>query len=594
MLGSGSFNNSKRSFNGLRTDSLRLLNYLKPYKGRVVLAVSLMILVSLLQLIGPYLTAYAVDHYLLPGAGKPAALGSFSQVIGLYFVVSFVTALFLFWQTWLTQHMGQRVMLDLRQSLYHHVVGLDQNYFHRHPVGRIMTRVTSDVDALNELFVSGFVSFFGDVILLFGIAAVMLLFNWKLALVTFSILPLLFLLSLWFQRNALKSYRLVRKRIASVNSFLQEYLSGILAVQLFQQERNTLSAFTKKNADLRDANIRSIFYYAFFYPGIELLSSSGVALIIWYGGGEVVRGTITPGVLLAFIQYVRRFYEPLNDLAEKYNIYQSAVAASERIFELLDTRTAIPDTGRESLEDRTFAITLENVSFAYRENEWVLNDLSIHIPAGEKAAIVGHTGAGKSTLIALIKRFYDPQAGAVKLDGKPLQAFPVRELRMAIAEVPQEVTVFTGSVLDNMRLFEDAISEEEVKTLLRELEFLEWFENLPQGLETPLGQQGAELSLGQRQVVNIIRSMVRKPKLLILDEATASIDSILESKIQRAVEKLMKGRTTIIVAHRLATVHKADRILVLHKGRLVEEGTHQELLRKDGTYKKLYRLFQAS
>jgi ATP-binding cassette subfamily B multidrug efflux pump len=571
----------------------RLFGYLKPRKSGLALSVVLMILESLLQLAGPYLTAVAVDAFLLPEGGRAAGdPGGFFQIIALYFAVSLLSTFVLFWQTMVMQTLGQETVLDIRGALYRHVVGLDQKYFHRHPVGQIMTRITSDVDALNELFTSGFVAFFGDVLLLLGIVVVMLLFNWKLALVMFTILPFLFALSAWFQRNALKAYRKVRKEIAGLNSFLQEYLSGLLVVQLFKQEDNARTGFRKRNTDLRDANIESIFYYALFYPGVELLSSTGIALIVWYGGGEVLQGKITLGVLLAFIQYVRRFYEPLNDLAEKYNIYQSAVAAGERIFTLLDTPPAVADAGDEKLGESRGKISLQNVSFAYQEREWVLKDLSVHIPAGERVAVVGHTGAGKSTLINLLKRFYEPQTGTIELDGRPLQDYSLSELRRSVVEVYQEVSIFTGSVLDNMRLFDTAMTRQLVEETLRELDFLAWFKDLPQGLDTPLGQHGAALSLGQRQVVNIMRAMIHEPRLLILDEATASIDSILESRIQHAVEKLMENRTTIIVAHRLATVQKAGRILVFHKGRLVEEGNHQELLRRGGTYARLYRLFQ--
>lgn len=571
----------------------RLLHYLSPYRWQVLASVLFIILISLLQLAGPYITALAVDGYLLPPEGGKAWLFPFFSLVALYLLVEAGAAFLLRIQTILMQEVGQKVMLDLRKELYHHVLHQDLAFFRKQPTGKIMTRLTNDVDALNELFTSGFVTFFGDSFLLVGIVVMMLLIHWKLALVTFAILPFLGALSGWFQAHALKAYRRVRKALADLNSFMQEYLSGILIVQLYQQTHRISTDFKEHNSHLRYAHIQSIFYYALFYPGIMLLSATGIALIIGYGGYQVTKGMVSLGVLLAYIQYVRKFYEPLNELAEKYNIFQAALAASERIFQLLDTHPLITDPDKPGLppsQDGTLQV--EGVYFAYDDENWVLKDVSFTLQGGEKVKIVGYTGAGKSTLVNLFKRFEEPQKGEITLDGISLKAYPLQQLRQLITEVPQDVQLFTGTLLDNLRLFDERIGEKEVIHRLQELELWEWVENLPEGLSTPIDPNTLHFSRGMQQVVNILRAIVLNPRVLILDEATASMDGILEAKLQKALDQLMEGKTTITIAHRLATVNPDDRILVFHKGQLVQDGIHEELIQVEGVYRHLYQLFQ--
>ncbi|HPR63642.1 MAG TPA: ABC transporter ATP-binding protein [Thermoanaerobaculia bacterium] len=570
----------------------QLLGYLHPYRGRALVATGLIITASLLQLAGPVITAYAVDHYLLPSDGIQRDLTGFSLLILLYIFISVVTSGVLHIQTRVMEGTGQRVMVDLRAELYRHLTHMDQNFIHRHPVGRLMTRVMSDVDTLNELFTSGFVSIFGDFFLLAGIIAAMLIFNWKLALATFSILPFLILLSVWFQRTVLAAYREVRRSISALNAYLQERLSGITVIQLFQQERRTMDTFQDLNQNLMDANIRSITSYSIFFPGVEFLSSVGLAIIVWVGGGQVLEQSLTFGTLLAFIQYTRRFYEPLNDLAEKFNVLQSARAAGERVFDLLQTAPDLVNIGTHIPENLTGEIRIQRVSFAY-DREPVLKGLDLTIPAGQKVAVVGPTGAGKSSFIALLKRFYDPTEGIITLDGVSLAEYDLPSLRKVIAEVQQDVTLFQGSILENLRMFDSEITLSSIEAMIQDLGFSEWFSDLPDGLQTELGASNTTLSLGQQQIISVVRAMVQKPSLLILDEATASVDSILEQKIQSAVERLMEGKTTVVIAHRLSTLRGCDRILVFLGGRLVEDGTHRELLSRNGMYTRLYQLLQA-
>ncbi len=585
----------------------RLLGYLAPHKGLTAAAVVLILISAVLQLVGPLTIAVALDLYVMPTEGEqlsavarwveshtsePAGpLTGLLAASGVYLFSLLSSFFVLFLQGYLMELMGQYVMFDLRQEVFSKLQQLNVSYFDRQPIGRLVTRVTTDVAALNELFTAGLVSVFGDVMLLVGIVGVLFWLNWKLALVSFSILPVLLLLNLWFKVRARQQYRKVRVKIARISSFLQEHITGMPLVQLFNREELTYGEFREINRDHRDANIAAIFYYAVYYPMVEITTAVGVALLIWYGGGQVVQGALSLGALVAFLQYARRFYQPLADLSQKYNILQSAMASSERIFAVLDTEEEIRsrEGSRESRDVRG-EIEFDGVSFAYNEGEPVLHDVSFRVRAGETLAVVGHTGAGKSTLANLLLRFYDVQGGAVRLDGLDVRQWHLPSLRKAFGMVLQDVFLFSGTLAENLRLGDASIDDERLRWAAREVRALEFIDRQPEGFQTRIRERGAGLSTGQKQLIAFARALAFDPRILILDEATSSIDTETEQNIQIALDRLLVGRTSIVIAHRLSTIQKADRILVLHKGRVCEQGTHQELLALGGIYHKLYLL----
>jgi ATP-binding cassette subfamily B protein len=468
--------------------------------------------------------------------------------------------------------MGQLIMRDLRQATFSHLQRLPISYFDRNPVGRLVTRVTTDVDALNEMFTAGIVTVFGDILLLSGIVTVLFWLEWRLALVCFAIIPLLALLTTWFKAKVRASFRAVRVKIAAINSFLQEHISGMTVIQLFNREKAAYAEFERVNAEHRDVNVQSIFYYAVFFPGVDLITSLGTGLLIWIGGGEALRGTVSLGVLIAFLQYSQRFYQPLVDLSEKFNVFQAAMASSERIFKLLDT-----------------PVTIASPADAFRP-ERVRKGISFRVRPGETLAVVGHTGAGKSTLANLLLRFYDVQHGAVRVDGVDVRRWDLALLRRGIAMVLQDVFLFSGSLANNIRLGDPAIDDAKLVWAAGEVHAGPFIAGLPAGLETPVRERGAGLSVGQKQLIAFARALAFDPSILILDEATSSIDTETEQLIQKALERLLIGRTSIVIAHRLSTIQKADRILVLHRGQVREYGTHQELLALRGVYYRLYLL----
>jgi len=586
----------------------RLLGYLRPYRPAAAGAVGLIILSSLLQLVPPLLTAAAIDLYVRPPARATALnrlLGGWiadadlarspAEGVGiialLYIVVLAVSSVIKYAQGHVMQIMGQKIMLDMRRDVFGQLQRLPIRYFDRNPVGRLVTRASTDVGALNELFTAGFVSIFGDLAMLLGIMAVLFAISWPLALVSFAILPLLLLLSAWFKRHARTSYRSVRLRIAGINAFLQEHIVGMREVQLFGAETRAIEGFDAVNEAHRVANVQAIRYYAIYYPAVELVTALGLALVVWYGGGEVITGVLTFGFLVAYLQYVQRFYQPLADLSDKVNILQSAMAAGERIFALLDEQPGIvsppdaycPDTVRG-------AIRFADVDFAYVPGEPVLRDFSLDIRAGETIAVVGHTGAGKSTLASLLLRFYDVDRGYIAVDGEDVRRFDLKALRRAVAIVLQDVFLFSGSLASNIRLGDPRISDQRIAWAAREMGVLAFIEQMPDGFETMVRERGAGLSVGQKQLIAFARALAADPRILILDEATASIDTETEQRIQQALDRLLRDRTSLVIAHRLSTVQKADRIVVLHRGRLAEQGTHQELLEAGGIYQKLYEL----
>lgn len=572
----------------------RLLAYLRPYWRAVSVAFVAIIAGAGAALAQPYLMKVAIDRYIAPrqldGLGQLAAL--YLGILVAAFAAEYI-------QTWTMQLTGQRIMFDMRMAIYGHLQKLDLRYYDRNPVGRLMTRVTSDVDVMNDLFTSGVVTIFGDVFTLFGIMGVMLWMNWQLALVACAVLPIIALVTNWFRRNVRESYRLVRGWIAKINAFLQENITGMMTVQLFRREALNYARFDDIDRRHRDANIDSIFYYAAFYPAIEAISALASALIIWYGGGSVMQGTITLGALAAFLQYSQRFFRPISDMSEKFNVLQSAMASSERIFKLLDEPVVIETPEKPVrpvvLEGRGGHIVFENVWFAYNtppgaEPEWVLKDVSFEVKPGERVGIVGATGSGKTTLINLLLRFYDVQKGRVLIDGVDIKRRSLDDLRALFSLVLQDVHLFSGTIADNIRLGNTAITDAQVKAAATAVHADVFIDKLPERYAAPVTERGSTLSVGQKQLLSFARALAFDPSILILDEATSSVDTETELLIRDALDRLMAERTTIAIAHRLSTIQDMDKILVLHKGVLREAGTHQELLAARGIYYKLFEL----
>ena len=634
----------------------RLLRYVRPYRWRVAAAVAVLIAGSSLELVGPWLTKIAIDNAIPAGDTRLLAWLAVAYIVSLLLAFALSYA-----QTLLTTWLGQRIMYDLRRETFHHLQRLGLSFFDRNPVGRLMTRVTNDVETLNEFFSSGIVTVFGDIFTLVFIVGAMFALDWRLALVTLAVMPLVVGVAFYFRSRIRDAAREIRIRLARINAFLQERITGVTILQLFGREEDTAQRFEEINRDHLDAHLRSITYYALFFPVIELLTAVALALIIVYGGAGILRGTISVGVVAAFLQYARRFFRPIQDLSEKYNMLQGAMASSERIFGLLDTEPDIrdPEDPLHLPPDGPGRIEFQNVWFAYpapadgrngavrgeqgepafpaaeggstRGTEgaatraapaaprpavedgrlppaaqrpadpaapsaadprtpWVLKDISFTIEPGERVAVVGHTGAGKTTLINLLMRFYEPQRGRILIDGVPIDRVPLAELRSRIGLVLQDVFLFSRSVAYNIRLGRDDISDERVRWAAAQVGADRIIERLPRGLEEPLGERGVTLSVGERQLLSFARALAFDPRILVLDEATSSVDSELEARIESALETLMRGRTSLVIAHRLSTVQNADRILVMHHGELRETGTHEELLERGGLYAKLYEL----
>ena len=564
----------------------RLLKYLGPYRRVVAISVLLLIIVSGLRLVGPYLTLVAIDQYIMTGNSD-----GLTPIAVLFLLVLLVQLGVGFVQTYLMNWTGQKIMYDLRMEIFTHVQKLHMGFFDRNPVGRLITRITNDVDVLNELFTAGVVSIFGDIFTLAGIVLVMLWLNWKLALVCFSVVPLLFVATMIFKIKVRGSYRWVRRSVAKINAFLQENITGMSVVQIFVQERRKFHQFDERNSEYLKANLQSIFYYAVFYPVVNMLGVVAIALILWSGGSQVLAEMLTLGALVAFIQYSERFYKPISDLSEKLNILQNAMASSERIFSLLDTQPEIlpPSQPRRPAKIEG-AIEFKNVSFAYQEDTPVLKDIDLRVNPGEKVAIVGATGAGKSTLINLLCRFYDVQDGEISLDGVRIQDLDLGLLRQSISVVLQDAFLFRGSIEENIRLWGRPLGHQEVSRAARQVHAHEFIQALAGGYSAPVAERGAGLSVGQKQLLAFARALAHDPRLLVLDEATSSVDTETELLIQDALDQLMKDRTCLIIAHRLSTIQNCDRIIVLHKGQIQEEGSHLDLLKERGIYYKLYQL----
>ncbi len=583
----------------------RLLTYLRPHLGAAAAALALIVVMAGLDLVGPWLTKVAIDQHIAEGDADGLA-----RVAGLYFLALAAAWVVRFSQMYIMQMTGQRIMQSVRRQLFGHLQRLHVGYLDRNPVGRLMTRVTTDVDAINELFTSGIVTVFGDLFALFGIMGVMLALDWRLALVTFSVIPLFFIVTNWFRRGARQAFRETRRWVARINAFLQENLSGMSVVQLFRREERNRAAFAAVNQKHYEANRQAIFYYAIFYPAIQFLAVLAMALILLYGGGQVLVGGVTLGVLVAFIQYSERFWRPISDLSEKFNILQAAMAASERIFGLLDAKVTVttpPDA--RSIGIAEGRVAFEKVWFSYQapgqattpvdpeaaalpdedEAEWVLRDIDFVVEPGQKVALVGATGAGKTSIISLLMRFYDVQRGRVTLDDLDVRQRNLQELRSSLALVLQDVHLSSGTIASNIRLGSD-ISDERIRAAAEAVHAHRFIEKLPGGYDTEVRERGATLSVGQKQLLSFARALAHDPRVLILDEATSSVDTETEQLIQDALQVLFRGRTAIVIAHRLSTVQNVDLILVMHKGRVREHGTHQELLAKRGMYWTLYQL----
>jgi ATP-binding cassette subfamily B multidrug efflux pump len=611
----------------------RLIAYLRPYRWQTGIALASILLKVGADVLGPYLTKVVIDRYLAPVLGLRTPFDfllsnnpftGVAQVALLYVGLLVFSFLLEYLQTYFMQWAGQMVMFDLRSQIFRHLQRMHIGFYDKNPVGRLVTRVTTDVDALNEMFTAGVVSIFEDVFVLAGIVWIMLRMNRNLALLTFAVLPLIAIATKIFRDKVRDSYRRIRVAIARINAYLQEHVSGMMVLQLFNREKRAFNKFSEVNEVHMEAFKDAIMAHAVYYPIIEILSSTAIACVIWYGGGNVVHNVTTIGVLAAFIQYAQRFFRPIQDFSEKYNILQSAMASSERIFKLIDTPVEITSPAVTKSPDGPGRIEFDHVWFAYRssgshatngggasspgaatnilltdddarppqagEPDWVLRDVSFAIEPGETVAIVGHTGAGKTTIISLLMRFYDVQNGAIKVDGIDIKDMDLTELRGRFGVVLQDPFLFTGTIAGNIRLGTDRIEDADVAQAAEDVNLADFVRSLPGGFEEEVRERGSTLSTGQKQLISFARALAHDPRILILDEATSSVDTETEFRVRDALSRLVEGRTSIIIAHRLSTVQRADKIIVMHKGHVREMGTHQQLLAQRGIYYKLYQL----
>ncbi|HEU4415054.1 MAG TPA: ABC transporter ATP-binding protein [Candidatus Angelobacter sp.] len=601
----------------------RLLGYLRPYKWQVIVALTSIVMKAGADVSLPYLTKTAIDRYLssasLHNHGFLDRFLSAQPLIGIAQLGSIYLALLLigfgleYTQTYLMQWTGLKVMFDLRKEIFRHLQHMHIGFFDKNPVGRLVTRVTTDVDALNEMFTSGVVAIFEDVFVLVGILVIMLSMSWWLALITFSVLPFIFWATMVFRKSVRDSYRRIRTAIARINSYLQEHVTGMAVLQLFNREKRAYQVFDRVNAQHMDAFKDAIMAYALYYPVVEILSSFAIALVIYYGGHGTLRRAVGIGTLTAFMQYAQRFFRPIQDLSDKYNILQSAMASSERVFKLLDTPVEITSPAQTLAATGRGRIEFDHVWFAYRQLEspddkpsvpeagsnghghpgdydWILRDVSFTIEPGDSVAIVGHTGAGKTTIISLLMRFYDIQKGAIRIDGVDIRQMDLTDLRRRFGVVLQDPFLFTGTIENNIRLGSTWITDEQIETAAENVNVADFVRSLPLGFRSPVMERGSTMSTGQKQLISFARALAHDPKILVLDEATSSVDTETEIRVRAALNRMVEGRTSVIIAHRLSTIQRADKIIVMHKGKVREIGTHQELLSQRGIYWKLYQL----
>ncbi len=569
-----------------RKTASRLFKFIRPYRRILGFTTFLLLITAGLQVMGPYLIKLAIDNYITPG--KVDGLLNIVLLYGLVLLFEFTIRYF---QGYYTEYMGQKIMYDMRMEIFSHIQKLPMSYFDKNPVGRVMTRVTTDVQSLNEMLSSGIVTLFGDIFMIVGIMTIMLALNWKLSLVTFSVLILLAIATFIFRAKLRVSFRIIRTKISNINSFLQESISGINTTKIFNRQKENNEEFSVLNRDYLTIYLKTILYYAVFFPVVILISTLAVALVIWYGGGQVIRNMLTLGTLVAFIQYVEKFFHPISDLSEKFGILQEAIAASERIFHLLDLKPAITSPANPvKVEKIEGNIKFEKVWFAYNEGNYVLKDISFDLHAGQSVAFVGATGSGKTSIVNLMNRFYEIQKGKILLDNINIKKFNLQDLRRHIGVVMQDVFLFSGTVLDNIRLGNKDIGIDKVIEASKYVNAHKFIKKLPGQYNFEVKERGQVLSVGQRQLIAFTRALVFNPEvLLVLDEATSSIDSEIEALIQDALSKIMKNRTTIVIAHRLSTIKNVDKIIVLSHGEIVERGTHRELLKAKGIYHKLYK-----
>ena len=563
---------------------VRILKYLVPYTRWVLLAFVLILITSVTRQAGPFLTKIAVDDHIL--VGDYAGLNRLVLIFFVLLVIQFATN---YWQNYITQMTGQLAMFDVRHHIFSHLQRLPLRFFDRTPIGRLMTRNTNDVDALNELFTDGIVVVFSDIFTLVAIVIFMASMNAELTAVVCVVLPLMFLLTFWFQGKMLRAFRNARSRLARLNAYLQENISGMEVVQLFNREKRNGVKFSEINGRYLDASLESTLYYSLYFPIMEMFSAAAIAIVIWFGGEQVLGNTIQWGVLVAMLQYVPRFFRPILEISERYAILQAAMASSERIFELLDTLPE-PEGGNHRQSVSLGEIEFESVWFAYQDEDWVLKDVSFKIGSGERVAVVGATGSGKTTIISLLNRFYEIQKGTIRLDGKDLREWDIEDLRRKIGVVQQDVFLFSGDIERNIRLGEMHITREALVQAAVDVNASRFIDKLDNGYAHSVSERGSTFSAGQRQLIAFARALAHRPDILILDEATSSVDTETEQWIQEAVERLMAERTSIVIAHRISTVRKSDRIIVLHKGIIRESGTHEELMKSEGIYRRLHQL----
>ena len=563
----------------------RVIAFAKPYKKQFIIATISAIILSFLGPIRPMLINHAIDNFII--ISDPENLLKITVLlISLLFCEGFIQFFYIYLSTWI----GQNVILDLRKKIFRHIMSLKMKFFDKTPIGTLVTRAVSDIETIADIFSQGLLVIIAELLKLVIVLVFMFYTDWRLSIIALLTIPVLLVATAWFKRNIKASFQDVRDKVSSINSFVQEHIVGMNIVQIFNREEAEFDKFKKINADHRDAHLRSIFYYAVFFPVVEVLSAVSIGLVVWYGGEGILSGKdITIGEIIAFILFIHMMFRPIRQLADRFNVLQMGIVGSERVFKIIDTDEKIKDEGKTEVSDLSGEISFENVWFCYKEDQWILKDLSFSVNSGKFLALVGHTGAGKSSIIRILNRFYEIEKGKIKIDNISIDDLTLNSLRNNIALVQQEVFLFSDSISNNISLYEDNITKEQIVQASKDIDIYEFIMSLPNGFEYVVGERGVTLSSGQRQLIAFLRVYVRNPKILILDEATASIDSSTEALIQNALSKLSKNRTTIVIAHRLSTIVNANKILLLEDGKIKEEGTHRNLLEQKGEYFKMYQ-----